>query len=203
MAGKITYIKKARKSRVCGRCGKEIQAGKSYWKGERNFCPDVIRCEKCGIKQWEMTSSEYAASVLQLIEEWSDGLKIRDFLEDPQSIIDGIAASLEEIKDSEQEKLYNLPEQLQCAPVGELIEGRIQSLDECIDCLNDIDVENIQEQVAEEVLADEGMEVKFDWEGAEKFLKKYHKLAALADLHESFESLLSEEIDKALDVLDV
>ena len=74
--------------------------------------------------------------------------------EEFDSYKEGILSEIETLKDEVQERLDNMPEQLQYAPTGELLQERIDALDEwyseleSIEC--DIDEDSLREEIEDE-----------------------------------------------------
>lgn len=204
--GKVTYIKSCRKERKCQRCGKVIEKGTPYWKGELNFHPDIVRCEKCGLAGWEVTTSDYQLSVGEVIYRWSDGMKAGELVEYAEDVIDSLVSSLEDIKSDQEDRLNNMPEQLQDSDSGQLIQERIDQLDECISNLQDIDIESLKDRAAEDVMADEGIDYDMSWAEAVEFASKkevLEKVRILRELNESFEDLITDSIEESFECLEM
>ena len=146
--GKVQIIKKSRKEFKCNRCGKVIPAGSTYYKGEINFGPTIVRCEDCKLESWEVTTSDYQLSVGQIIYKWRDDYNLED------GTNEDLASALEEIKDDLQDRLDNMPEGLQEGDVGQLLQERIDSLESAISDLESIDVDSMKQDIASE-FADE------------------------------------------------
>lgn len=138
--GKITKVMKSRKEYTCGRCRKKIEVGQPYLRGDLNFSRPVIRCCKCGLQPWEVTTSDYQLSVGEVVYHWQDNY---DVSEDGR---DGIMGELETIRDDLQDRLDNMPEGLQNGEVGQLLQERIDSLDSAISDLESIDFEDFDEE---------------------------------------------------------
>lgn len=93
--------------------------------------------------------------------------KIEDFDHegDPETIavfVDEIKSDLESLRDTCQESLDNIPEQLQEAPAGQTLQERIENLDSAISEFEDIDTE-FDSQLDEETDRDED-ESDEDWQ---------------------------------------
>lgn len=125
--GKITYIKKSRNEYLCLKCGNIIPVGSPYYKGVLFRRRPIIRCTKCGLKSYEVTTSEYVMTIGRLVEDWETDYGISD------GTIDGIIDALQEMLDTCQENLDNIPEQLQEGDAGQLLQERIDELESAID----------------------------------------------------------------------
>lgn len=132
----ITRVKRSRKEYTCGRCGKKIEVGQPYLRGDLNFSRPVIRCCKCGLEHWEVTTSEYQLSVGEIVNRW---YQHNNPDEDGR---DSIVCDLESIRDDLQDRLDNMPEGLQQGDTGCLLQDRIDSLDSAISELEDIDFDD-------------------------------------------------------------
>ena len=136
---KITKVQKSRKEYICGRCRTKIEKGQPYLKGELNFSRPIIRCCKCGLEGWEVTTSDYQLSVGEIVYRW------RDNYEANEQGRDDIVSELESIRDDLQDRLDNMPEGLQQGDTGMLLQERIDYLDEAISELENIDFECLEE----------------------------------------------------------
>lgn len=148
----------ARKEWRCSKCGKVIAIGETYLRGEMNFARPIIRCKACGLKHWEVTTSEYKKEVGRLQSEWSEIYGVFDYTHEE------IIEALEGIRDDAQDRLDNMPEPLQESSTGELLQERIDSLDEAIQELENIDIDTLKEEALERALNDH--EEKFNEERA-------------------------------------
>ena len=120
---------KARKEYKCSKCGNTINKGEVYLKGITNFRKPTIRCQKCGLRMWELSSSNYIQTTGWLLDNW------RDYDE-----VDEIIDVLSELQSEVEESLENIPEQLrEYSSSGELLQERYDNLDDCIRELEDID----------------------------------------------------------------
>ena len=140
----VKYIT-ARKTYKCNKCGKEIQKGDKYYRGSRNFCKhDVIRCTNCGLKQYEMSTSEYTQTVGYLQDKWQENYVSTD-------MVDDVISQLEDLRDSRQENLDNMPEHLRdSSSSGELLQEQIDNLEEAISSLENIEIPEDNEDLDSE-----------------------------------------------------
>jgi hypothetical protein len=76
-------------------------------------------------------------------------LSVEAIEEDAQAFVEGIVGQLEELRDETEERRENMPESLYDSPVGEMLQGRVDSVDEMISEREDIDLE-IEEGLTEE-----------------------------------------------------
>lgn len=133
--GKITRVQKSRKEYVCGRCRTKIEKGQPYLKGELNFSKPVIRCCKCGLEAWEVTTSDYQLSVGEIVYRWRDNYEANEQGRD--EIVDELTSIIDDLQD----RLDNMPEGLRDGDTGVLLQERIDYLEEAITELEDIDFE--------------------------------------------------------------
>lgn len=197
--GKVKIINKSRKEFKCNRCGKVIPAGSKYYKGEINFGPTIVRCEECKLESWEVTTSDYQLSVGQLVYRWRDDYSIME------GVNEDIASALEEIRDDLQDRLDNMPEGLQYGDTGQLLQDRIDSLDSAIDDLNNIDVDTMKQDIADEFVSDCLSAEEADklddptWDELVELKGEELETKMEAELHER----LGDEIDSALSEIGV
>lgn len=183
--GKIKYIKKARKEYKCYKCGKVIAVGEPYKRGVMNFHPDIIVCDFCPLKSYEVTTSEYSSRVGQLCEDWHDmfGYGV--------GASSDIASILEELRDEAEASLDSMPDNLrETSSTGELLQSRIDSLESAIDSLNDISEEQLEDDAEDEAKSNVDRE---DYETEEEYqdaLEEYSQGV--------YEENLSNAIDEAL-----
>lgn len=183
--GRIKNIDSARKVYECSKCKKKIEIGSPYIRGEMFRRRPLIRCVSCGIKSWEVETSEFARSVGEIAEEWNNLHGCDD------GTPEAIAQSLEEIKDQCEESLENMPDNLrENSETGELLQNRIDCLEAAIDALNEIDTGSISSTAQEEA------ENEYEDEGFETEAEKSEAIEETAQ--ELFEQYLSEEIEDAL-----
>lgn len=131
---------KARKEYVCSSCEKPIKMGDEYYKFSQNrFQKLRPLCLACKPTRSQMTGSEFL-STMYAIEEEMATLTI-DHMEDAQNVIEGIVGQLEELRDETEEKHDNMPESLYDSPVGETLQNRVDSVEEMLGELADIETE--------------------------------------------------------------
>lgn len=135
---RANFVKKARKDNpVC-------KKGESYywWKfryGGKHYSLTQPKTS-------QLTQSEFLSQIYDVDERiQSMGIET-NFESEVSEIID----ELNSLRDETEEKLYNMPEQLQDAPTGELLQNRVDEVQQMIDDLECIDtevdiLENIQD----------------------------------------------------------
>lgn len=140
--GKIKEIQKSRKECKCGKCGNIIPVGSKYLRGILNFHPDIIRCTSCGLKYWEVTTSDYVQRVAPILNEWQQqGYSYEDIL-----------SEFTDLKDELQERLDNMPESLQDSDSGQTLQDRIAGLEEACSQLEEISRDDIFSEKLEELI---------------------------------------------------
>lgn len=141
---------KARKEYVCSNssCKKVIKVGEEYYRfSQSRFQPLRILCLACKPTRSQMTGSDFLAVVYD-IEDSMAGLSVEN-MEEAQGLIDELVGQLEELRDETESRRDNMPESLQDAPTGEMLQGRYDSVEEMIGELEDIETE-IDEELSEE-----------------------------------------------------
>lgn len=212
---KVQVIQKSRKEYKCNKCRQLIPVGSKYFKGEINFGSTIIRCAKCGLQSWEVTTSDYILSVGEIVYNWRDNYSLSD-----DDVVDQIADALEDVRNDQEERYENMPENLQSSPDGELLQERIDALDSVIDDLQSIDIEQLESDTLEEFMSDhesDGIHVLEGEDGEDyiaeddefTYAEKIDQLRLveqddLADeLEHNYEERLAEEIDNILSGLEV
>lgn len=158
---RVNTIQKCRKSPgPCGRCGKPINPGDPYRYWEFRFGGKHVRClaPECSPRPRDLTQSDFWIEVYDIQDE----LQAANSPEDVQSVIDRIRDHASE----QEDKLTNMPEGLQQAPTGELLQGRADSLEEWASGLESIDEPDEEAEDQDDELVRYLDEVKaLDYEG--------------------------------------
>lgn len=125
------YTQKARKEYKCGKCGKVINPGETYFRIEAPHMPTKYRCSCCRPERSELTESEYLQWLYSLQDHLTETYDLES--EDAkQELYD----ELENMRDELQERYDNIPESLQDGSAGEMLQDRISSLE---DAMNELD----------------------------------------------------------------
>lgn len=146
--GQITQVKKSRKAYKCSRCGKEIPVGSEYLRGDLNFSKPIIRCVKCGLQSWEVTTSDFQLRAGEAVYRWEENYSTDAV--DLAETVESLKSDLEELRDELQDRLDNMPESLQDSDTGNTLQERIDSLDEAISELESVDAEFDEEEDGKE-----------------------------------------------------
>lgn len=152
MAMRVKKVTKAQKDQGnCQVCGKAIKAGDPYkWaKGFRG--PKYKRCDTC--PTWKASELETgnmadaiaaqeaaddALSALDFDSYTEDGkLKYESLVEDLKVILQDCANEAESSRDAYQESLDNMPEGLQQGDTGQMIQEKIDYLEDWFSTLED------------------------------------------------------------------
>lgn len=192
--GKVTIIKKSRKECRCSKCGQVIPVGSQYYRGTLNFNPDIIRCNNCKLESWEVTTSDYQINVGNIVYRWYESFG------SSETAPEEISSELESIRDDLQDRLDNMPEGLQDADTGMMLQERIEKLEGAMNELDNIDTDSLKQEVIDEYnqeLDDNDKEIEeLDWDKPEQY-------ADVLDITEALETKISEAIDEALSVIEI
>ena len=134
------------------------RAGKDYpefgiKKGESHYVwsikmqrGGIVRRSKTYPRQSQLTMSEYKGDAYRINEQIED-LKASDYsdVSDVESARDDLVSNAEELRDSQQDKLDNMPEGLQQGSTGEMLQSRIDAMDQFISELESIDFDEFDE----------------------------------------------------------
>ena len=196
--GIIRQVLKSRRDYVCSKCRRTIPKGSSYYRGELNFMPSIIRCSSCGLKWYEVTTSDYIRDVGAIVEDWQESFAVQD------GVWEEIASNLEEIMDGCSERLENMPEQLQEeSEAGQRLQERVDGLESATDELRDCSMEEflqagyeeLTEEDQEEIAAEGDVEDFESW--YEAFWKKDTELAR--KWQEYTQNAITDRIDEILE----
>jgi len=152
---KIHFVKKARKDYP--EAG--IKKGESYYWWKPRY--GGIRRSKTYPSRQQLTQSEFLCRVYDIEDELEEGIEI-DVSQPPEEIekeieswLQEIILEIEELRDECEEKLDNMPYQLQdTSEAGMLLQERIDALDEWISDLENVDIsigEGDEEEIRERV----------------------------------------------------
>ena len=134
MAKMQQFVKSSRGECFCEVCKKKIEPKETYYKIVSRFGKPRVRCEKHKPHRWELTSSDFLSTLWRLQDNLDNDYDLSDF-----SCVEDIKSELENLRDECQDRLDNMPEQLQEASTGEILQTRIDSLDSAIDELDGIE----------------------------------------------------------------
>lgn len=196
------HLIKARKEYVCSKCGSAIKVGDMYYKGTPYHRSPVLRCTKCGLQSYELSSSEYVQQLGDLQCNWQKTYGLYD------GVWNDVQSELENIKDGCEERFDNIPEQLQDAEAGSILQERIEQLEDAINELDTIDFDDILSE------AYDGLDTEYSEEidrlvGDDKELSEvYSDLVenhsdseAVSQLNSDVEELIGDKVTEILDEL--
>jgi len=152
------FVKKARKDNpVC-------KKGESYywWEfrfGGKNYSATPPR-------QSQLTQSEFLSQVYEYCETLEDLTldievdrdSIMDAKCDLRDDIEDVKHALETLSQEQEDKLDNMPEQLQCSETGEMLSERAESCQDMADALDELMIRIDDIDLAEDVDDDQGPE---------------------------------------------
>ena len=126
---RVYFVKKARKDNSA------VKAGESYyyWK----FRYGGYHKSATAPRPSQLTQSPYYSAVRSLVEQIEDA-QISD-IEDVESIRDDAVQQIQDLGEQCQESLENIPENLQEAPTGQLLQERVEMCEGQVTELENID----------------------------------------------------------------
>lgn len=139
---RVYFIKKARKDNPA------VKAGESYYYWEFRYGPKCY--SKTYPKPSQLTQSEFLSEYLSIGEDLETAIGAAFTPEDIGTAIEGAVDRIEALQDETQDKLDNMPEGFQQGPTGELLQERIDGLDEWTNNLQSVDLEMDEELDDEE-----------------------------------------------------
>lgn len=136
---RLHHVKKARKTYR----GTSIKKGDSYfwWKFRRG----IKHRSKIQPRPSQLTQSAFWSSYLASMEGFEDSVGKASSGDDLREAVSSLVEALEEIKTETEEKKENMPEPLQQGETGELLQERIDGLEELISELQGVEVEDDEE----------------------------------------------------------
>ncbi|KKN90154.1 hypothetical protein LCGC14_0232700 [marine sediment metagenome] len=171
---RVHHVKKARKDNPV------VKRGEPYYWWKFAFGPK--RFSKTHPRRSQLTQSDFLGQVYDLEDEIGD-LKADSALND---FTDDFAERIRALGEEQADKRANMPEQLQDAPTGEMLEGRQCSCDEWADNFENLDFE-FDEDAAKE-------EVNSDFDDDEHKPSKAEFEAAIEEKRQEFLDALLEEM---------
>lgn len=206
--GKVNFIRSSRKQWKCDKCGSDINKGDSYYRGEVNFGPVFIRCNKCKLQSWEVTTSDWTRSIGEIVNTWQDNYSLDD------EGVEELYSAIEDVQSDVQDRLDNMPEGLQEGDIGQLLQERIEMCESAMYDLENIDFDELKLNAVEEwydpsanidEVEDEDFEDEDDDES--DWLPEYdsvieHEEAGCDRLVEIYEGYISDAIEEALNYLE-
>jgi len=144
---RLHFVKKARKDYP--QYG--IKKGDSYYWWKFRYGPK--RMSMTRPRQSQLTQSEFLSTVYGVQEDLED-LSASDFEESLEDARDDAVGTLEELRDETQEKHDNMPDQLQNSETGELLQSRVDELDNMISTLQDVDCDVDEESIRQDIMSE-------------------------------------------------
>jgi len=190
---KVQFIKKSRKEFRCKKCGAVIPVGSSYYRGEINFGPTIIRCSKCKLESWEVTTSDYQLRAGEILYKWAETYGVSE------DTVQSVSDDLQSLCDDLQEKLDNMPEGLQEGDIGQLLQERIDNIDSAISELDCIDIDEIKSDVMSELF---DTDADYD-ESLEKFRACKDGEEKVTNIENTFKEKVTEAIEEALSSIEI
>ena len=132
-------LQTARKQYTCGKSGRTIEPGEKYWKLEIRYQSTKIRAYEYPFSRSDTTTSDYLSTLWDIIDTFDERIARFTLPSDFESIRDDLVSELEDLRDETQDRLDNMPENLQYSPTGELLQERIDALDNAISDLENVD----------------------------------------------------------------
>ncbi len=148
---RLHHVKKARKARP----EYGIAVGDSYywWANKTGPYSSIKRYSKTVPRPSQMTMSEFFSQQLGLGERLEDLTTDKSF-EDLIAERDDIVSEIESLGEEQSEKRDNMPESLQDAPTGELLENRSTECESWASELESVDIPEDDDTVRAELVGE-------------------------------------------------
>lgn len=170
---RVTFVKKARKDNPA------VSKGESYYHWKFRFGGKHYSVARPRSSQ--LTQSAYYGAVRGMVEQIEDTGSI-DNEDDLIALRDSIVEQLEGLRDETQDSRDNMPEALQDAPTGELLQERVDALEEAIG-----EIENIDESDANWSEVAEQEDDHQEWSDNEPKVGDFKVLEAYEAAYEEWE----------------
>jgi len=176
---RLNYVKKSRKDYP----DFDIKKGDSYYWWQFAYCP-VIKSKTRPIRS-QLTRSEFFGQQYDT-EDRIEELGSCESFESLNVELESIIEDIRNLGDEQQDKLDNMPEQLQEAPSGEMLQSRIDGCDEWADNLESVE---IPDEIGEEEIKD-----RFDEEFPDEKLSEERKVWELDRINIELTQEKTEEL---------
>jgi gas vesicle protein len=123
-----------------------IAKGESYWWWQ--FLRGGKILSKTKPRSSQLTQSSFLSQLYEIQESIADFSA--EIKEDFDSFKEDLLDQIENLKDECQNSLDNMPDQLQYSPTGELLQERIDALDDWYSQIEDVECDYDEEEVREE-----------------------------------------------------
>lgn len=169
-----------------------IAKGESYYWWQFQNSPKQY--SKTRPRASQLTQSEYLSTLYGIVEQIEDFST--DSADELNDFVENIKTELEDLRDTTQESYDNMPENLQYSPTAELLQERVDSIENAISEIESIDLEynGEDEDDVRMIIADEqSIDVEVDgWEDeVEKLLEEKLKELEVEWVQEKLEELQS------------
>lgn len=114
-----------------------IHKGEGYWTW--SFMYGGTYYSKTAPRQSQLTQNEYKQTIYSLQEEIDDWKPSET--DEAESFVDEVRGEIEDLKEQQEEKLDNMPEQLQDSDAGQTLQERIDNLDDVLCDIDSIDTD--------------------------------------------------------------
>jgi hypothetical protein len=144
---------RSKKAQQCARCVRTINKGEKYFMwGLKSGRGGIVyrQHESCGRPRASQLTLGRLAGVYAAVETAEDAVKAAGDCSDVKQALDECHGEIDSLKDEFQDSFDNMPEGLQQGDTGQLLERRIEQLDEFLTEL---------ENAANDIEEDEDLEV--------------------------------------------
>lgn len=167
-----------------------IAKGESYYWWQFQNSPKQY--SKTRPRASQLTQSGYLSTFYGIVEQIEDFST--DSVDGISSFAEDIKTQLEDLRDTSQESLDNMPENLQYSPTAELLQERVDALENAISEIEsiDFDYEEKDEEELKQIIADEqSLNTEVDgWEDdAENFIEEKRQELEAEWVQEKLEEL--------------
>jgi len=172
-----------------------------YWWQFKNGGKNISKTRP---RNSQLTQSTYMSTLYQIMEQIEDASP--SDVDELVSLVEDINLQVEDLRDTTQESLDNMPEGLQQGSTGELLQERIDALDSAISELEDIDTdfeEKDDDELREELSGDVDYTPTEEEDADDSFDLDEKKKELVTDdmIQEKKDELAQEWIDEKMEEL--
>lgn len=149
---RLHFVKRARKTYR----GTGIKKGASYWWWK--FYRGIKHRSTKKPRSSQLTQSAFWSGLYSSTESFDDAVTNATTMEEFKQAVTTLQEALDEIKTETEEKKENMPESLQEGSTGELLQERIDGLEEFISELEGLDIPDEEESEEENPDAENSLE---------------------------------------------
>lgn len=140
---RVNYVKKCRKAQGTCPCGHKIKKGDPYKWIKFRYGGRRIKCDNCGFRSSELTSSDKLSRLYSAQETTCDALTAweGEDVENLRSILEEAASEIREVGEEYQESAENIREHFESSDTADQCEEKAEDCEGWADEIENVDLE--------------------------------------------------------------